>query len=203
MADGVAAPAGSMLRGRRDECAVFDGLLDGTRAGRSGALVVRGDAGVGKTVLLDYAIASASDLGVVHAVGVESEMELAFAALHQLCVPMLDRLERLPGPQRVALVVTFGLSEGPVPDRFLVGLAALGLLSEAAEERALVCVVDDAQNLRAHIANLRRKLSLTRSGGPIHTYAGVGYLLEDVDTHAPQVTRTRPSSRTLSVVRQS
>jgi DNA-binding CsgD family transcriptional regulator len=134
-----------MLRGRRDECAVLDGLLDSARAGRSGALVVRGDAGIGKTALLEYVIASASDLGVMRAVGVESERELAFAALHQLCVPVLDRLERLPGPQRDALRVTFGLSEGPVPDRFLVGLAVLGLLAEAAEEHALVCVVDDAQ----------------------------------------------------------
>src|SRR5947209_5503019 len=145
MANGAAAPPGAMLRGRRRESAVLEGLLDGARSGRSGALVVRGDAGVGKTALLEYAIASAADLGVVRAVGVESEMELAFAALHQLCVPVLDRLERLPGPQRDALRVTFGLSEGPVPDRFLVGLAVLGLLAEAAEERALVCVVDDAQ----------------------------------------------------------
>jgi AAA ATPase domain len=112
-------------------------------------LLVRGDAGVGKTALLEYVIASAAGLGVVRAVGVESERELAFAALHQLCVPILDRLERLPGPQRDALQVTFGLSEGPVPDRFLVGLALLGLLAEAAQERALVCVVDDAQWLDA------------------------------------------------------
>src|SRR5258708_3039182 len=145
MANGAAAPPGAMLRGRRRESAVLEGLLDGARAGRSGALVVRGDAGVGKTALLEYVVASGPDLGVVRAVGVESEMELAFAALHQLCVPVLDRLERLPGPQRGALRVTFGLSEGPVPDRFLVGLAVLGLLAEAAEERALVCVVDDAQ----------------------------------------------------------
>src|SRR5260221_4797 len=94
-------------------------------------------------------MSSASDLGVVRAVGVESERELAFAALHQLCVPILDRLERLPGPQRDALRVTFGLREGPVPDRFLVGLALLGLLAEAAQERALVCAVDDAQWLDA------------------------------------------------------
>src|SRR2546423_6369553 len=145
MANGAAAPAGPMLRGRRRESAVLEGLLDGARAGRSGALVVRADAGVGKTALLEYLIASAADLGVVRAVGVESEMELAFAALHQLCVPVLDRLERLPGPQRDALRVTFGLSEGSVPDRFLVGLAVLGLLAEAAEKRSLVCVVDDAQ----------------------------------------------------------
>ncbi|HEX3832754.1 MAG TPA: AAA family ATPase [Solirubrobacteraceae bacterium] len=134
-----------MLRGRRDECAVLDRLLDGARAGRSGSLVLEGEAGVGKTALLEHAIASASDLRVLRAVGVESEMELAFAALHQLCAPVLDRLERLPAPQRDALLTTFGLRAGPVPDRFLVGLAVLSLLSEVADERPLVCVVDDAQ----------------------------------------------------------
>jgi DNA-binding CsgD family transcriptional regulator len=149
MADGVAAPLGLMLRGRQNECAVFDGLLEGARAGRSGVLVVRGEAGVGKTALLEYAIDSASDLGVVRAVGVESERELGFAALHQLCAPILDGLERLAGPQRDALRVTFGLSDGMVPDRLFVGLAVLGLLSEAAEGRPLVCVVDDSQWLDA------------------------------------------------------
>lgn len=134
-----------MLRGRRRECAVFDGLLEGVRAGRSGARVVRGEAGVGKTALLEYAIESAPDLHIARAAGVESEMELPFAALHRLCAPMLDRLEELPGPQRSALSTTFGLREGLVADRFLVGLAALGLLSEVAEERPLLCVVDDAQ----------------------------------------------------------
>jgi DNA-binding CsgD family transcriptional regulator len=134
-----------MLSDRRAECAVFDGLLDGARTGRSGVLVVRGEAGIGKTALLEYALESVADLRVVRAVGVESEMELAFAALHQLCAPLLDGVERLPGPQRDALAVTFPLSEGPVPDRFLVGLAVLSLLSEASEKRPLVCVVDDAQ----------------------------------------------------------
>ena len=108
-------------------------------------LVVRGEAGVGKTALLDYAVGSASDLRVVRASGVESEMELAFAVLHQLCAPLLDRLERIPAPQRDALQITFGLSEGPAPDRLFVGLAVLGLLAEAAEERPLLCVIDDAQ----------------------------------------------------------
>jgi hypothetical protein len=125
------------LLDRRNERAVFDGLIDGARAGRSGVLVVRGEAGVGKTALLEYAIESTSDLEVMRAVGVESEMELAFAALHQLCTPIVDRLERLPGPQRDALQVTFGLREGAAPDRFLVGLAVLGLLSDAAEEHLL------------------------------------------------------------------
>src|SRR3954452_19346991 len=133
-----------MLRGRRDECAALDGLLDHARVGRSGVLVVRGDAGVGKTALLEYAIKSAPDLRVLRAVGVEAEVELAFAALHQLCMPALDRLERLPGPQRDALATTFGLSAGAVPDRFFVALAVLGLLSELAEERPLLCVIDDA-----------------------------------------------------------
>src|SRR5213080_2408741 len=110
-----------MLRGRRDERAVLDGLLDEARAGRSGVLVVRGEARIGKTALLEHAIESASDFTLLPAAGVESEMELAFAALHQLCAPMLDRLERLPGPQRDALETTFGLSAGAAPDRLLVG----------------------------------------------------------------------------------
>src|SRR6201996_9620507 len=104
-----------MLLGRREECSVLDRLLDGARAGRSAALVLEGEAGVGKTALLDYAIGSASDLRVLRAVGVESEMELAFAALHQLCAPLLDRLERLPLPQRNALLTTFGVRSGGVP----------------------------------------------------------------------------------------
>src|SRR5580693_9664967 len=145
MAGGQSAPGGLMLRGRRDECAVLDRLLDGARVGRSGALVLEGEAGVGKSALLDYAVASASDLRVLRAVAVESEMELAFAALHQLCAPLLDRLDGLPGPQREALATTFGLSAGTVPDRFFVGLAVLGLLSEAAEAGPLLCVIDDAQ----------------------------------------------------------
>src|SRR5687768_8717059 len=133
------------LRGRDPECATVDRLLNAVREGESRALVLRGEPGVGKTALLDYAIGSAPDLRVLRAVGVESEMELAFAALHQLCLPMLDRLERLPGPQQDALGVALGLRGGQAPDRFLVGLAALGLLSEAADERPLLCAVDDAQ----------------------------------------------------------
>ena len=124
---------------------MLDALLDGARAGRSGALVVRGEAGVGKSALLEYAVESASDLNVVRALGVESEMELAFSGLHQLCARMLDQLERLPEPQQNALAVTFGLSEGVVPDRFFVGAAVLGLFAAVSEERPLVCVIDDAQ----------------------------------------------------------
>ena len=134
-----------MLRGRRSECTVLGGLLDGVRGGRGAVLALRGEAGVGKTALLDHAVASAADLRVVRAAGVESEMGLAFAGLHQLCGPVLDRLERVPGPQRAALGTAFGLEAGPAPDRFLVSLAVLSLLSEVAGERPLVCIVDDAQ----------------------------------------------------------
>jgi len=133
------------LLGRADECALLDGLIEDVRRGTSRSLVVRGEAGIGKTALLEHLVAAASDLTVERAVGVESEMELAFAGLHQLCVPLLDRLDRLPGPQRDALRTVFGLAAGPAPDRFLVGLAVLSLLSDAAEERPLLCVVDDAQ----------------------------------------------------------
>jgi DNA-binding CsgD family transcriptional regulator len=134
-----------MLRGRRDECAALDALLAGVRVGRSGVLVLRGEAGIGKTALLRYLIESASDLTVARAVGVESEMELPFASLQQLIGPMLDRLERLPAPQREALEIVFALSAGAAPDRFLVGLGVLSLFSEVAEDGPLLCVVDDAQ----------------------------------------------------------
>jgi DNA-binding CsgD family transcriptional regulator len=133
------------LRGRRSECARLDRVLDAARRGESRVLVLRGEPGIGKTALLDYAIGSAPNLHVLRAAGVESEMELAFASLQQLCLPLLDRLERLPGPQQDALRVAFGLSGGQSPDRFLVGLAALSLLSEVAEERPLLCALDDAQ----------------------------------------------------------
>src|SRR5580693_7163355 len=134
-----------MLLDRLPERAALSQLLDAARAGRSGVLVMRGEPGVGKTALLDCVIGSASGLRVVRVAGVEPEMELAFAALQQLCAPMLDKLERLPDPQRDALGVAFGLKLGPASDRFLVGLATLSLLSEAAEQQPLLCVIDDAQ----------------------------------------------------------
>src|ERR1700749_1029983 len=112
MAAGDSAPGGLALRGRRDECAGLDVLLDGGRNGRSGVLVLRGEAGVGKTALVEYAIESAGGLTVLQAAGCEAEMELAFAALHQCCAPLLDRLDGLPGPQRRALATTFGLDTG-------------------------------------------------------------------------------------------
>ena len=133
------------LRGRTRECALLDGLVAAIRRGESRSLVLRGEAGIGKTALLEYVVESAPDLSVIRAMGVESEMELAYASLHQLCAPLLDRLDRLPAPQRDALQIVFGLSAGPAPDRFLVGLAVLSLLSEVAEQRPLLCVVDDAQ----------------------------------------------------------
>ena len=107
--------------------------------------MLRGEAGIGKTALLEYLVASAPDATVVRAVGVQSDMELAFASLHQLCGPLLDRLEGLPAPQRQAMEIVFGLTAGDAPDRFLVGLAVLSLFSEVAEQRPLLCVVDDAQ----------------------------------------------------------
>ena len=133
------------LTDRRAECDVLGRLVAAVRAGESRALVVHGEPGVGKTALLEYLAGQASGCRVAHAGGVQAEMELAFAVLHQLCAPMLDRLERLPAPQRDALRTAFGLSAGPAPDRFLIGLAALGLLSEMAGERPLVCIVDDEQ----------------------------------------------------------
>jgi DNA-binding CsgD family transcriptional regulator/tetratricopeptide (TPR) repeat protein len=133
------------LRGRADECATLDGLIRDIRGGESRSVVLRGEAGIGKTALLEYVVDSASDLTVVRAVGVESEMELAYASLHQLCAPLLGRLGRIPSPQRQALEIVFGVRAGAAPDRFLVALAVLSLFSEAAEERPLLCVVDDAQ----------------------------------------------------------
>ena len=133
------------LLGRADECAVLADLIDDLRRGQSRTIVLRGEAGVGKTALLQYLVESTSGLNVVRAVGVESEMELSFASLHQLCAPLLDQIGRLPGPQRDALRTVFGLSAGPAPDRFLVGLAVLSLVSEVAEQHPLLCIVDDAQ----------------------------------------------------------
>jgi hypothetical protein len=136
---------GRRPRGRRRECEALDGLLAKVRAGYSRTLVLRGEAGVGKTALLGYLVERARECHVVRAAGVESETELAFAGLHQLCAPFLDRLKRLPDPQRDALGTAFSLQGGDAPDRFTAGLAVLGLLSDLATERPLVCIVDDAQ----------------------------------------------------------
>jgi DNA-binding CsgD family transcriptional regulator len=134
-----------VLCGRENERATLEQLLNSVRAGGSAALVLRGESGIGKTALLQDVIAGADGCRVIRAAGVESEMELAFAALHQMCAPLFDGLDRLPSPQRDALATAFGLSTGPPPDRFLIGLAVLSMLSDAADERPLVAVVDDAQ----------------------------------------------------------
>jgi DNA-binding CsgD family transcriptional regulator len=138
------APAEQLL-GRHREREVLGRLLDAAREGHGGVLVVYGEPGVGKTALLDAAVDSAADFRVARTVGVEGEIELAFAALHQLCSPSLGLMERLPDPQREALEVTLGLRAGGPPNPFFVGLAVLNLLSEVAEEQPLLCVVDDAQ----------------------------------------------------------
>ena len=134
-----------MLRGRSAERVQLDRLLEAIHAGQSAVLVLRGEAGIGKTALLEYTAERAEGCRVLRAVGVESEMELPFAGLHQLCAPLLDGLERLPLPQREALGIAFGLSSGTRPDRFLVGLALLSLLSDAADQEPLLCLIDDAQ----------------------------------------------------------
>jgi DNA-binding CsgD family transcriptional regulator len=133
------------LLGRRRQQAVLERLLETAREGHGGVLVVHGDPGVGKTALLEYALDTAKDFRVLRTSGVEGETELDYAALQQLCSPLLALVERLPDPQRDALGVAFGLSSGRPPSPFLVGLAVLGLLSEAAERRPLLCMVDDAQ----------------------------------------------------------
>ena len=137
--------SGRRLLGREREREVLDRLLDGVRGGHGGVLVVHGEAGVGKTALLEYAAEAAREFRAARTSGIEAEMELPFAAVQQLCSPFLELMERLPQPQHDALGVAFGLIAGPPPDPFLVGLAVLGLMAEAAEEQPLVCVVDDAQ----------------------------------------------------------
>jgi DNA-binding CsgD family transcriptional regulator len=133
------------LLGRRRECDALDQFLATVRTSEGRGLVVRGEAGVGKTALLDYLVEQASGCRVAHVAGVESEMELVYAGLHQLLTPMLGHLELLPAPQADALGTAFGLSSGSPPDRFLVGLATLSLLADVAEEHPLICLVDDAQ----------------------------------------------------------
>ena len=142
------------LLGRRQECARLTELLTETRACRSQVLVLRGEAGIGKTALLEFLVGRAAGCRVGRVAGVESEMELAHAGLHQLCGPFLDRLDRLPSPQREALETAFMLRPGSPPDRFLVGLAVLSLLSEVAEVRPLVCVVDDVEWLDQETARI-------------------------------------------------
>lgn len=134
-----------MLQFRRDESSLLDRLIDDVESGESRALVLRGESGIGKTVLLEYVLGRAAGWRAVRAGGVESEQELAFAGLHQVCAPVLNSLARLPVPQQEALRTAFGLGPGKAPDRFVVGLAVLGLLGEAARDQPLLCLIDDAQ----------------------------------------------------------
>jgi DNA-binding CsgD family transcriptional regulator len=167
--------------GRTSERALLDRLLAEARGDTSAVLVLRGDAGIGKTALLRYAARQASGFRVAQLAGVEAEAELAFAGIHQLCAPMLDRLDVLPAPQRSALGVALGLSSGAAPDRFLVALAVLGLLSAVAEDRPLLCLVDDAHWLdhasaltlgfvarRLHAESVAMLLATREPGGQFH-----------------------------------
>ncbi|MBF8184174.1 AAA family ATPase [Nonomuraea sp. K274] len=188
-----------MLDPRRAECDRLDRLMTAVRAGESQCLVLRGEPGVGKSALLDYLVRQAVGCRVVRAAGVRSEMELPYAAAHQLCAPMLERLDRLPEPQRNALSTAFGLSAGPSPDRFLVGLAVLTLLADVAGEQPLVCVIDDAQWLDSASAQVlafaaRRLFGesvacvFAAGGGGPHDLSGLPELviggLRDEDAHA-------------------
>src|SRR5690349_20370746 len=134
---------------RSNECQALDRLLANVRGGQSGVLVIRGQAGIGKTALLDYAAGQATGFRVAQVTGVQAEMELPYAGIHQLCAPVLDRLDALAPPQRDALRVALGLASAQAPDRFLVALAVLGLLSAVAEQRPVLCLVEDAQWLDA------------------------------------------------------
>src|SRR3954471_19076198 len=160
----MAARVPHLVRGRTSERHALDRLLAEVRGGRSAVLVIRGEAGVGKTALARYAIDQASGFRIAQIAGVVSEMELPFAGLHQLCAPMLDELDTLPEPQRDALRVAFGLASGEAPNRFLVALATLSLLAAVAEERPLLCLVDDAQWLDAASRQAPRFVARRLSG---------------------------------------
>ena len=162
----MAAACTYELLNRDSERELLDKLLAQVRAGYSAALVLRGDAGVGKSALLHYVACQAVGLRVAQIAGAEAEMELPFAGIHQLCSPMLDRLDALPAPQREALRIALGLATGNPPDRFLISLATLSLVSAVAEERPLLCLVDDAQWLDEAsaqvLAFVARRLSAER-----------------------------------------
>src|SRR5258708_18268373 len=142
------------LLDRVAERAVIDELLEAARGGFCGVLVLRGDPGVGKTTVASYAIEAASGFQVTAITGVESEINLDYGAVHQLLVPFLPMISDLPGPQRQAIAVAFGLEVGPSPDSFLVGLACLTVLSRVAADQPVLCVVDDAQWIDAESARV-------------------------------------------------
>ena len=174
---GITRRGAERLLGRRAECDALGDLLDAVRAGESRVLVVRGEAGVGKTALLEQLAGRARDCLVVTAAGIESESELAFAGLHQVFAALPDRAHALPEPQRNAVRTAFGLRSGPPPNRFLLGLAILGLLSEASSKQPLICLVDDIQWLdRASVRTLTfvaRRLR-TESVGLVFATRAVG-----------------------------
>jgi AAA ATPase domain len=155
------------LRGRWHECEVLDRLVDAVLRGQSQVLILRGEAGTGKTALLEYLRERASRCRIATVIGVGSETELAYAGLHQLCAPFLGELERLPEPQRAALSAAFGLRQADAPDRFMVGLAAQGLLSAIAAERPLVCVIDNAQWLDSASAQMLAFVARRMVSAPI------------------------------------
>ena len=165
------------LRGRRAECAALDRFTEDVRAGESRTLVICGAPGIGKTALLEYLASQVPDCQLLSGSGAQSESELAFGALHHVCQPLLSRVEALPAPQRDALRITFGLSEGPPPDRFLVGLAILGLLSNAAAERPLVCLVDDAHWVDRASAQVFTFVARRPAAGPV----GLVFAARDLD----------------------
>lgn len=157
---------GQRLRGRASECEALRGLISTARAGSSQVLVLRGEPGVGKTELLRYVVEQAAGIRCVHVAGVQSDMELAFAGLQQLCTPLMEHVDELPEPQREALAVAFGQGVGPTPDRFLVGLAVLSLIAAAAHDQPLLCVVDDGQWLDRAFRSMNwspRKLRVSSS----------------------------------------
>ncbi|MEV6273204.1 AAA family ATPase [Kribbella sp. NPDC051936] len=156
------------LRGRATECGYLGDLVAAVRRGKSRALVLSGDAGIGKSALLGHLTGVADGVAITRAAGIESEMELAYASLHQVCAPLLNHLNDIPGPQRRALATVFGLSDGAAPDRFLVSLATLSLFAAVAEERPLLCVIDDCQwldyNSASTLAFVARRLLAERVG---------------------------------------
>ena len=189
------------LYGRGSECSLLDDVLAALRAGESRALLIHGEAGIGKTALLDYVASAAAGVRVLHATGVESEMELPFASLHQLCGPLLDTVDQLPVPQRGALEIAFGRAAGPAPDRFLVGLAVLTLLCRTAEESPVLCVVDDAQWLDevsaktlAFVARAARGRPRRPPPGDARARRGFRRAADAGGSRAPGRGRARPSA---------
>ena len=189
-------PSTTALRGRAAEREILDQALRSARGGESAVLTLRGEAGIGKTALLDYLAGSASGCRLIRIAGMESELELPLAAVHQLCAPMLDLVGALPEPQQQALRVAFGDAIGSPPDRFALGLAVLGLLAEATAERPLVCLVDDAQWLDQASAQVIGFVARRLAAEPVCVVFAVR---EAADT-APDLRRHLATSSSVRVV---